>query len=280
MSYGSQGSSSGSRRGSGRGRGKVHSTRGKRKRRKHRSGGKYLLETSEAPSFKEIVEKTVSRLSNLAGQTFACSPFSQYYDDWLLSLKSVLSEFESNPVVNVDEEFVKKRSQVIADVELKLSEIRSEEAVFEETTRKIAKHKMLLVQTDTEYSYATQNLATERRREIKRLTQSINDLETELEEINQTKLSIFSPLARRAHAHKKSEISRKLEAAKRALDSEVKTLEAEQKKLLSEYQKKKQDIIEQMQILEKKVGGSETDRSVEDRQTACEALVNAVNELL
>jgi hypothetical protein len=239
-----------------------------------------MLEESEAPNFREIVDRTLVRLRSLGGQVFAFSPFSQYFDDWLLSLKSVLSEFECNPAVNMDEEFVKKRSQVMANVAVKLDERRSEEAVFEETTRKLAEHKTLLVQTDTEYSYATQKLATERRSEIKRLTRSINDLETELEEINQTKVSIFNPLARRAQTHKKSEISRKLEASKRALDSEVKALEAEQKKLRSEYEKKKQDIIKQVQILEKKVGGSETDRSADDRHTTCEALANAVNELL
>jgi len=276
MSYGSQRSS----RRSGRGRGKVHSEKGKRKGQKHRSGGKYLLETSEAPGVGEVVEKTLGRLRNLAGQTFAFSPFSQYFDDWLLSLKSVLSEFESNPAVEVDEAFVKERSQVIADVELKLSERRSEEAVFEEDTRRLADHKTLLIQTDTEYSYATQNLAAERKSEIKRLTRTVHDLEEELEETSQTKVSIFSPLARRAQSHKKAEINRKLDAAKSELESEVNALEAEQEKLRSAYEEKKQALMEQVRIMEKKFACSETDCSAEDRRVACEALVNTVKALL
>jgi hypothetical protein len=258
----------------------VHSAKGKRKGQKRRSGGKYLLETSEAPTFEEVVEKTLGRLSNLAGQTFACSPFSQYFDDWLLSLKSVLSEFESNPAVHVDEEFVNERSQVIGDVELKLSERRREEDIFEEATRKLAENKTLLVQTDTEYSYATQNLASERKSEIKRLTRRVHDLEEELEEIRQMKVSVFSPLARRAKSHKKAEINRKLDAAASELDSAVKALEAEQEKLRGEYEEKKQAVMEQVRIMEEKVGGSETDRSAEDRRAACEALVNAVKALL
>ncbi len=277
MSYGSQ---RGSRRGSGRGRGKVHSAKGKRKGQKNRSGGKYLLETSEAPTFEEVVEKTLGRLNNLGGQIFACSPFNQYYDDWLLSLKSVLSEFESNPVVEVDETFVKERSQVIADIELNLCKRRSDEAAFEETTRKLADHKTLLVQTDTEYSYATQNLASERKSGIKSLTRSANDLEMELEETQNEKVSVFSPLARRAKSKKKVELERKLDAAKSELESEVKDLEAEQEKLRVEYEKKKQDITEQLQILEDKVSGSEVDGSVKDRKVACEDLFKAVQALL
>jgi hypothetical protein len=278
MSYGSQRSSRSSRRGRGRGRGKLHSER-KKKGQKHYSGGKYLLETGEAPVFKEVVEKMLGRLSKLAGQTFACSPFSQYYDDWLLSLKSVLSEFESNPAVSVDEAFVKERSKVIGDVELKLSERQRDEAAFEKTTRKLAEQKTLLVQTDTEYSYATQNLASERKDGIKSLTRSVSDLEAELEETQQTKVSVFSPLARRAKSKKTAELERKLDDAKNELESEVKDLEAEQDKLRVEYEKKKQDITEQVQILEKKVGGAETDGSAEDRQAACEALINAVKKL-
>jgi hypothetical protein len=279
MSYGSQSSSRGSRHGSGRGRGKLHHEK-KRKEHKHRSSSKYLLETSEAPSFEETAEKTIIRLGHLAGQTFACSPFSQYYDDWLLSLKSVLSEFESNPAVEVDETFVKERSQVIADVELKLSQRRREDDAFEETTRMLAENKTLLVQTDTEYSYATQELAAERKSEIKRLTHKVRDLEEELEEINQTKVSAFSPLARRSRSKKKAKLNRELDAAKSELDSEVNALEAEQEKLRIGYEKKKQAITEQVQSLEKKVSGAETDGSVEDRRFACEELTSVVKTLL
>ena len=280
MSYGSQSSSRGSRRGRGRGRGITHHEKVKRKRQKHRSGGKYLLEANEAPTFQEITEKTLGRLDKLGGQTFACSPFSQYFDDWLLSLNSVLSEFETNPAVKVDEEFVKERSQVIADVELKLAERRNEEAVFGEATRMLAEQKTLLIQTDTECSYSTQNLAAEKKSEIKGLTRRVHDLEEELEENLQTKVSIFSPLARRKQSHKKAELNRKLDAAKSELDSTVKALESEQEQIRDDCEKKKQTIMEQVRILEKKVRSSEADSSMEDRRFACEELVNVVNSLL
>jgi len=277
MSYRPQTSS---RRNAGRGRGKVHHEKAKRKRQKHRSGGKYLLEESEAPTFKEVVEKTLVRLRSLGGQIFAFSPFSQYFDDWLLSLKSVLSEFESNPAVNVDEEFVKEISQVIADVELKLSERRREEAVLEKATRRLAEQNNLLVQIDTEYASATNKLASKRNSEIKRLTRRVHDFEEELEETSRMKASIFSPFARRAKSHKTTEVTRKLDAAKSELKSVAKSFEIEQEKLHDEYEKRKQTVIEQVRSLEKNIEGLDTDGSVEDRQFACEGLVNAVKALL
>jgi hypothetical protein len=258
----------------------VHHEKAKRKRQKHLSGGKYLLEESEAPTFEEVVEKTLGRLHSLGDQIFAFSPFSPYYDEWLLSLKSVLSEFESNPAVNVDEEFVKERLQVIADAELKLAERRREEAILEEAARMLAKQNNLLVQTDTEYAYATQKLASQRNSEIKRLTRSVHDFEEELEEGSRMKASIFRPFARRAKSHKTAEVTRKLDAAKSELESVVKAFAVEQEKLRDEYEKRKQTVIEQVRSLEKKVDGSETDGSVEDRRFACEELVNAVNALL
>jgi len=277
MSYRPQTSS---RRGTGRGRGKVHHEKAKRKGQKHRSGGKYLLEKSEASTFKEVVEKTLVRLRNLGDQIFAFSPFSHYFDDWLLSLKNVLSEFESNPAINMDDEFVKESSQVIADVELKLAERRREEVVLEKATRRLADQNNLLVQIDTEYVSATHKLASKRNSEIKRLTRRVHDFEEELEETSQMKVSIFSPFARRAKSHETAEVTRKLDAAKSELESVVKAFEIEQEKLHDEYEKRKQTVIEQVRSLEKKVDGLETDGSVEDRQFACEELVNAVKSLL
>jgi len=277
MSYGSQ---RGSRRGTGRGRGKVHHEKTKRKGQKHRSSGKYLLEKSEAPTFEEVVEKTLGRLRNLGDQTFAFSPFSPYYEDWLLSLKSVLSEFESNPTVNMDEEFIQERSQAIVDIELKLTERRHDEAVLEKTTRMLAKQKNLLVQTNTEYTRAAQKLASERKHEIKRLTRRVNDFEKELEATDQAKTSFFSLFARRDRSRKTAEITRKLDAVKWELESIKKEFDIKQETLLDEHRKKKQAIIEQTRSLEKKSRGLEIDNSVEDRQLACEELVKAVKALL
>jgi hypothetical protein len=273
-------SPSGSRRGSGRGRGKVHSEKGKRKGHKHRSGGKYLLSASEAPSFEVVVEKTLGSLSLLGSQIFAFSPFNQYFDDWLISLKSVISEFESNPAVEVDEEFVKMRSQLVAAIELKLSERQHDEAVLENTTRKLAKQQNLLVQTDTEYSYGTQNLVSKRKSETKHLNHTIRDLEEELEEIAQTQVSVFSPLARRSKSRKKAELTRKLDAARSELESVMKELETEQEKLRLAYKEKKQALIEEVKHLEKKIGDSEADVSLEDRRVVCEEMAKAVQALL
>jgi hypothetical protein len=267
-----------SRRNTGRGRRKLHHEKSKGKGQKHRSYGKYL-EESEAPTFEEVVAKTLVRLRSLGDQIFAFSPFSQYFDDWLLSLKSVLSEFESDAAANVDEEFVKERSQAIADIELKLDERRREEAVLVEATRRLADQNHLLVKIDREYATATRKLASKRNGEIKRLTRRVRDFEEELDETSQMKTGI-NPFAKRAKSNRMADVTRKLDAAKSEVESVVKAFEVDQEKLHDGYEERKQAVIEQVRKLEKEIEGLETDRSVEDRRLACEALVNAVEALL
>ena len=268
-----------SRRNTGRGRRKLHHEKSKGKGQKHRSHGKYLLEEGEAPTFEEVAAKTLLRLRSLGDQIFAFSPFSQYFDDWLLSLKSVLSEFESDAAANVDEEFVKERSRVIADIELKLDERRREEAVLVEATRRLADQNHLLVKIDREYATATRKLASKRNGEIKRLTRRVRDFEEELDETSQMKTGI-NPFAKRAKSNRMADVTRKLDAAKSEVESVVKAFEVDQEKLHDGYEERKQAIIEQVRKLEEEIEGLETDRSVEERRVACEALVNAVEALV
>src|SRR3972149_9520432 len=89
----------------------------KAKAQKHTSGGKYAQEETPVPPLEEVVEKTLVKWRNLGSQKFAVSPFSQYFDDWLLNVREVLSEFESIPAVVVDDAFVKERSQIFLGVE-------------------------------------------------------------------------------------------------------------------------------------------------------------------
>jgi DNA repair exonuclease SbcCD ATPase subunit len=275
MSYGTQSP----RRSTGRGRGKVHHKKAKRKEQRHHHGGKYLLKESEPPPYEEIVDKTLARLSSLGNQVFAVSPFSQYYDDWLLSLKTILSEFESNPDVKFDSDFAKKRSEAIAEIERKLAKSRQEENLLEKDTRRLAEQNHRLVQIDREYASATHDLSSQRNGDIKRLTGTIHDCEEELDEINRTKAKTFSPFARRTKSKRANELTRKLESVKSELEGVLKKFEAEQEKLHDEYEKNKTEVIEQVRSLEKKIKDLDNDNSAEDRRAACKKIINAVKDL-
>jgi hypothetical protein len=268
-------SQSGSRRGSGEKFQKSSHEKAKSKAQKKE--GKYV-EESPAPSPQEIVEKTLASLTKLGTQTFGLSPFSQYFDDWLVNLRQTISEFESSPL-DVDEAFVKERMQTFEDVQRQFADRRLGEAELDQSAKALAENNHLLVETDAQYASQTRELAQKRNCDIERLTKGVHDLEEEHAKVARLKTSFFG-FTKKAKAKKEAEVTQKLSAAKNELELSTKNFAIEQEKLHDEYEKKKQTIIAKVQVLEKELANMETDTSAEVRQAACNALANAVNSFL
>jgi hypothetical protein len=273
MGYRSQ---TGSRRGSGEKFQKSAHEKTKSKAQKNKAG-KYVEETP-APSPQEIVEKTITSLTKIGGQTFGLSPFSQYFDDWLVNLRQIIAEFESSPL-GIDETFIKERTQKFEDIERQFAERRLREAELDASAKALSDNNHLIVETDAEYAFHTRELAQKRNCGIERLTKSLHDLEEELAKVAQLKTSFFG-FTKKAKAKKEAEVTQKLNASKNELELAVKNFAIEQEKLHDEYEKKKQAAIAKAQVLEKEIANMETDNSVEVRQAACNALTNSVNSFL
>jgi hypothetical protein len=276
MGYRSQGSP---RRSAGQRFQKSQHEKAKTKAHKHQVRGRVLGEEPQIATSEEIAEKTLNRLKRLGEQKFAVSPFSEYFDDWLINLKEVLSEFESSPAVSVDEAFVNERGRLIAKVERELAELKQGEAALDVAAKELADNNHLLVEIDTEYAAKTREIGPRRNAEIQGLTLNVQSFEGELERVKAMKTSFFS-FTKRAKAQKESEALRKLESAKTELESALQSFKVEQEKLHDDYEKKKQAVIEQVQRLEKEVEKLENDSSLTVRSSTSEALADAVNALL
>ena len=276
MGYRSQGSP---RRSSGQKFQKSQHEKAKTKAHKHQVRGRALGEEPQIATSEEIAEKTLNRLKRLGEQKFAVSPFSEYFDDWLINLKEVLFEFESSPAVSVDEAFVNERGRLIAKVERELAELKQDEAALDVAAKELADNNHLLVQIDTEYAAKTREIGPRRNAEIQGLTLNVQSFEGELERVKAMKTSFFS-FTKRAKAQKESEALRKVESAKTELESVLQSFKVEQEKFHDDYEKKKQAVIEQVQRLEKEVEKLENDSSLTVRSSASEALADAVNALL
>jgi hypothetical protein len=276
MTYRSQ---SGSRHGSGEKFQKSAHEKAKARAQKRKSGGKYVEEAPQL-SLKEVAEKTVASLNRLGSQTFALSPFNQYFDDWLMSLRQVTSEFESSSGVSADEQFVKERTQIFADVEASLAEKRIQESTLTGEAKALADNNHLLVELDKEYAEKTRELSFKRNAEVQRLTHKVHDLEPELAQQKALKISVFKPLARRAAAQKLEQTTRNLSTSKNELEVTVQNFSVEQEKLHDDYQKRKQEVIVKVESLETEIEKLETDNSINARQASCNALSCAVNALI
>lgn len=276
MGFRPQGKSSKGSRRRQRAKHEKRKTRGK----KRRSTGKYLLQESHVPTSEEIVEKTLRRLCSLGNQIFAVSPFRVYFSDWLLGLKGVLNSFESSSNVRIDEQFVKERVNIIANVELALEEGRLKERSLSEAIKNLSDNRALLERIERDYATGTKEIERRKKREIKRLQRSIEGYRKELDELAEVKAGLFRAVSKKAKAQKETEATQKVDDAQIELELTVQNSAAEQQNLRKDYEKRKQLVSGQIGNFQKEVANSEVDCSLEARRVACEALANAVNELL
>jgi chromosome segregation ATPase len=226
------------------------------------------------------VEKTLFRLRSLGNQTFGLFPFNEYFDDWLLNLRSVLSDFESSSAISADEQFVKECSQILSNVGGKLDGRRSDEAAHDRAVKSLLDDRSLLERIREEYITRNREIEVREKSETKRLSRNIQDLKEELDRLAQMKTSIFRSFSKRARERKETEITKELNFAQGELQSALRNFTAEQDELRGEYEKRKRSVAEHIENLQKEIENLEVDGSLEVRLAACEALVNAINALL
>jgi hypothetical protein len=265
---------------SGRGYARARHEKAKVKGRKHRSIRRSMLEENLVETAEEVVEKTLKRLHTLGTQKFASSPYSEHFSRWQTDLAYVMSEFESSPTISTDDQFVKERSQILLNVELKLEERRREETALEEAAKSLSDSKILLKRIEEEYATKAREFEGRKNGEIKCLNNKIDGLRAELDEVAIMKAGFFRAISKKDKAQKEAETTQKLKTAQDELTLAMQGFTEEQERFQDEYERKKQPIIVRMRGYEKEIAPLDIDGSAEDRQIACEALANAVNGLL
>ena len=251
----------------------------KTKGKKHRQGAKYLIDEPHQLSAQEVVEKTVNDLNKLGNQIFALSPFSQYFDDWLVNLWQVISQFESNPAITADEQFTKECAELFQNIEGTLAENKIKESGLTAEAKTLADVNHQIVEADKQYAEQTRENNNKRNSEVQRLSNKIRELEDQLVAQQEIKLSFYKFNARKRAAEQLAQTNQALKTTKNELEVTLQTFTAEQEKLHDNYQKRKQELNETSDRLHKELEKLETDTSTAARQTACNALIGAINGL-
>ena len=268
-----------SRKGSGRQYSKSSHEK-KSKEKKQKQGAKYLQEENPQASTEEVAQKTLNSLGKLGNQIFALSPFSQYFDDWLVSIRQVTSEFESNPGIRVDEQFTKERVQIFLDVEGALAQNRLAESSLTEEAKSLAENNHKIVEADKEYAEQTRERNNKRNADVQQLSTKIRELEDQLAVQQEIKISFYKFSAKKKASEQLAQTTQELKTAKNELEVTLQTFTAEQEKLHDNYEKRKQELNENSERLHRELEKLETDTSTEARKTACETLANSINNLL
>jgi hypothetical protein len=265
------------------GRGRSQTKPGKR-----RPGSGYRVEDEHVATSEEVVERSLNSLTRLGSQRFAISPFYEHYDRWLLSLRTVLSEFGASPAITIDDPFKEECSKVLSDIEQTLKDRRAKETSHEEMARRLNRSlldaRSLLAQTEREHSIKMKEIAGRKERAIKPVMSNLGKLREELNRIVRIRAGFLRGISKKAKARKSEEATQKLAFTKRELSRIEESFVAEQEKLQNEYRRRRQEILKQIAGYDREIAnlgqGAEMDDGVDARRAACEALISAVKALL
>ncbi len=267
-------------------RGAIHgykkTLREKRKDRKrvHRGIVGQVQEEKPIATEKEISEATLKRLHTLGIQKFGSFPFSEHFDRWLTSLSDVLGEFESHPNVIADEQFVRERSQTLANIDQHLEGIRRREASLDQEINCLSDWRSRLKLINKEYATLTGAIKSQRNREIKSLYISINLLKKEQDEVIRMKTGFFRGVSKKKREQKEMAIMKEINDKQTELELVMLDFSVKQKEIRAEYDKKREPVLEEIKKFNRIIQNMETDGSLEERWFACEALIDAVNSFL
>jgi DNA repair exonuclease SbcCD ATPase subunit len=252
----------------------------KTKEKKQKQTAKRLQDETPEVSAKEVAERALAGVNRLGNQIFALSPFSQYFDDWLVNLKQTISEFETNPAVTTDEQFQTDCDKVFADVEAALAEDRLVESTLTQEAKALEDNNHKIADADKEYAEKTRELSNKRNAEIQKLSSEVRQLEDDLAAQQDVKFGFFKFKEKRVAAEKLAQTNKDLTAAKNRLEVTMDSFKAEQDKLHDNYEKQKQELFETSDRLHKELEKLETDTSAQARQAACNSLAQAINALM
>lgn len=253
----------------------------KTKEKKKRQSAKQQIQ-QETPQVtpQEIADKTLARLDKLGNQIFALSPYSQYYDDWLINLKQTTTEFESNPAIKTDEQFQNEQNQTVQTIQATLAEKRIQESTLTEEAKALSEVNHKIVEADKQYAEQTRELSNKRNADVQRLTTKIRQLEEDLAAQQNVKIGFFKFKEKRLAQEKLAQTTKDIKDSKLEMDVALQNFTVEQDKLHDSYQKNKQELSAESDRLHKELEKLETDTSKDARQEACNAVANAVKALM
>jgi hypothetical protein len=219
-----------------------------------------VLSADENAQIAEITAETFGNLELLGNEVFEYSPVSMYFDDWMVNLRQVILSFESNELIGPDETFTNEYNQIFGNIEEELAKRLATEADIEVSARTLVENRYLLNKIDEGYAAQTKELVVKGKSAIDYLTRNVQQLEAELTEVAQIKVSFRHPLQKLAKDQKLSELTQKLNAAKKRLALAVGTSSVDQGKaggIDSEYAAQTQELADKrksaLDILSKEV---------------------------
>jgi hypothetical protein len=224
------------------------------------------------------VEKILAIIERLGNQIFALSPFSQYYDDWLINLQQTVKEIETDSNIKIDKNFTEQLEQALLDIQTTFTKLRTQKSAIAEDEKTLLKVKQDLKELEADYTKKKHELNNKHNMDTEQLTIKIKTLENDIETQSKVKIGFFQFSAKKAAARKREQTKQNLKEARIQLEAAPQDLTLEQKKLQDSYTTKKQELSTKADTLQKETEQNEIDASKEARKEICTRLNNIINE--
>jgi len=254
-----------------------------KKKRPNKCLGKYDTKQvweEKKTSLQQIFEITLKRLHTLGNQKFGSSPFCEHFDRWLLNVETVLNEFETQPNVNIDEQFTEERNQIFTTVKLQLENQRQKENSFEIQINNMSSTKKHLQQIKNEYLTKALMLKNKKNVAIKSLNKELETLKEDQNQIVKMKTGFFRGITKREREQKETFVMQRYSDKQKEIEIITLDFKEKQKQLREEYENKCIPLLEEIKNFQKCTKEMDTDNSLEERWFACEALNDSINNFL
>jgi hypothetical protein len=252
----------------------------KAKKNKDRRFENQVKEEPQVITEKEISELTLKRLHTLGNQRFGAFPFSEYFAQWLSNVSFVLTEFESFTDMNVDDQYVSERSEILSTIKLKLGDRHRIEASVNQEITNLAEYKNDVQKINQIYLERIRAIVSERNNRLRVLNRDIEQLKKDQDEVIRMKTGFFRGISKKAREQKEINVMQKLSDKQNQLELAILDLNTAKQKLQEECARKKEPLLEPIKNLQKSLADLEIDGSLEERWFACQSLIDSVNAFL
>jgi hypothetical protein len=245
------------------------------KRNKHNT--KQNIEEKTVPSQQQIFEITLKRLHTLGNQKFGSSPFSEHFNRWLQTVKTVLAEFESHSNIKIDEQFIEECKQILETVKLQLENCQQQEIILEKQMINLSGAKKRLQETNREYLTKTLIIKEQKIVTLKRLNNELEVLKREQNQIVKLKTGFFRGISKKEREQKENIVVQRYLDKQQEFEVATLVFKEKQKQLKEEYESKQETLFEEAKKFQKCVREMDEDSSLEERWFACESLKDVLN---
>jgi hypothetical protein len=256
---------------------KAFREKSKTNKRSNKHATKQDWEEKTTPSQQQIFEITLKRLHTLGNQKFGSSPFSEHFERWLLTVETVLDEFEAQPDINIDDQFTKERNQILTTIKMQLENHQQRENTIERQINSLSGAKKRLQQTNNEYLTKSLTLKNQKTITLKRLNNELEILKKEQDQIIKLKAGIFRGISKKEREQKETLAVQKHLDKQQEFEVTVLNFKEKQKQLKEEFEGKRDPLLEDVKNLQKCIKDIDEDSSLEERWLTCETLRDTIN---